>query len=141
MHGRNSSANNLFRFSASLLALEDADADASSPQRHNDSVDNSSKLPVTKSYDYTLKFLLVGDSDVGKEEILNGLNQEEDQQQQQQQTADDTSFCGSPGVNYKSTIILLDGKRIRLQLWYVQKSPTPQTSVKCDLNRPPNLCV
>ena len=26
-----------------------------------------------KSYDYLLKFLLVGDSDVGKEEILSGL--------------------------------------------------------------------
>ena len=26
-----------------------------------------------KTYDYALKFLLVGDSDVGKEEILNGL--------------------------------------------------------------------
>ena len=26
-----------------------------------------------KAYDYVLKFLLVGDSDVGKEEILNGL--------------------------------------------------------------------
>ena len=27
-----------------------------------------------KSYDYVLKFLLVGDSDVGKEEILNDLD-------------------------------------------------------------------
>ena len=26
-----------------------------------------------KNYDYLLKFLLVGDSDVGKEEILSGL--------------------------------------------------------------------
>ncbi len=26
-----------------------------------------------KTYDYLLKFLLVGDSDVGKEEILSGL--------------------------------------------------------------------
>ena len=28
---------------------------------------------ATKSYDYLLKFLLVGDSDVGKEEMLSGL--------------------------------------------------------------------
>ena len=28
----------------------------------------------SKPYDYVLKFLLVGDSDVGKEEILNGLD-------------------------------------------------------------------
>lgn len=27
-----------------------------------------------KSYDYLLKFLLVGDSDVGKEELLNGMD-------------------------------------------------------------------
>ena len=27
-----------------------------------------------KSYDYLLKFLLVGDSDVGKEELLGGMD-------------------------------------------------------------------
>jgi Ras-related protein Rab-40 len=31
-------------------------------------------LRTCKSYDYLLKFLLVGDSDVGKEEILGGLD-------------------------------------------------------------------
>ena len=30
--------------------------------------------PRSKPYDYLLKFLLVGDSDVGKEEILSGLD-------------------------------------------------------------------
>lgn len=29
--------------------------------------------PMDKSYDYLLKFLLVGDSDVGKEELLSGM--------------------------------------------------------------------
>lgn len=29
--------------------------------------------PQQKQYDYLLKFLLVGDSDVGKQEILSGL--------------------------------------------------------------------
>ena len=29
---------------------------------------------TNKQYDYLLKFLLVGDSDVGKEEILSGLS-------------------------------------------------------------------
>lgn len=29
--------------------------------------------PTQKQYDYLLKFLLVGDSDVGKQEILAGL--------------------------------------------------------------------
>jgi len=108
MHARHSSANNLFRFSDSLLVLEEDDLTS----RQNESIDsNAGKLPVTKSYDYTLKFLLVGDSDVGKEEILNGLNEEDDDSNKE------ASFCGSPGVNYKSTVILLDGKRIRLQLW------------------------
>lgn len=40
-----------------------------------------------KSYDYLLKFLLVGDSDVGKQEILGGL---EDGSQE-------SPFCGSSG--------------------------------------------
>lgn len=63
-----------------------------------------------KGYDYTLKFLLVGDSDVGKEEIMNGLEQEEEH-------VEETSFCESPGVSHKWTVILLDGKRVRIQLW------------------------
>ena len=37
------------------------------------SMPSPSTLPRNKPYDYLLKFLLVGDSDVGKEEILNGL--------------------------------------------------------------------
>lgn len=68
----------------------------------------------TKSYDYTLKFLLVGDSDVGKEEILSGLNEEEDDADTEM---DAFLAAASPAVNYKSTVILLDGKKIRLQLW------------------------
>lgn len=40
------------------------------------SSDNScaSKPKPEKQYDYLLKFLLVGDSDVGKQEILSGLD-------------------------------------------------------------------
>jgi hypothetical protein len=30
--------------------------------------------PSTKTYDYLLKFLLVGDSDVGKKELITGLD-------------------------------------------------------------------
>jgi Ras-related protein Rab-40 len=37
------------------------------------SIPSPSTLPRNKPYDYLLKFLLVGDSDVGKEEILSGL--------------------------------------------------------------------
>ena len=34
----------------------------------------ASHIPKLRSYDYLLKFLLVGDSDVGKEELLSGMD-------------------------------------------------------------------
>jgi len=58
-----------------------------------------------KSYDYLLKFLLVGDSDVGKQEIISDLDD----------GASESPFCS--GSAYKTTTILLDGKRVKLQLW------------------------
>ncbi|CAB4054785.1 RAB40 [Lepeophtheirus salmonis] len=55
--------------------------------------------------------LLVGDSDVGKQEILSGL----------QDGASDSPFSCSTSANsgaaYKTTMILIDGKRVKLQLW------------------------
>lgn len=59
-----------------------------------------------KEYDYTLKFLLVGDSDVGKDEILAGLEDSTPQ-----------SPYATRGMDHKSTILNIDGKRVRLQLW------------------------
>lgn len=67
---------------------------------------------LVKSYDYTLKFLLVGDSDVGKEEILYGMDQEEPTV-----ATEEELIYSSPGVTYRSTVILLEGKRIRLLVW------------------------
>ena len=52
---------------------------------------NSSPLltPLSsKPYDYLLKFLLVGDSDVGKQEILSTL----------ENAASDMPFCAGPGM-------------------------------------------
>lgn len=81
--------------------------------------------PCTKQYDYLLKFLLVGDSDVGKQEILSDLDD----------GSSESPFCGHSGkctccensvnilsnipcyIAYKTTTILLDGKRVKLQLW------------------------
>ncbi|KAI8793923.1 ras-related protein Rab-40B [Biomphalaria glabrata] len=61
-----------------------------------------------KSYDYLLKFLLVGDSDVGKEELLSGMDD----------GASESPYgYASSGIDYKTTTILLDGKRVKLQLW------------------------
>lgn len=67
-------------------------------------------LPVStaKTYDYLLKVLLVGDSDVGKQEILSEL----------QDGNNESPFCSSSaGASFKTTIILIDGKRVKLQLW------------------------
>lgn len=61
-----------------------------------------------KSYDYLLKILLVGDSDVGKSEILGLLPEQEPAQR---------LFCSSSSPGCRTTVILLDGKRVKLQLW------------------------
>uniref|UniRef100_A0A4W3I2U4 small monomeric GTPase n=1 Tax=Callorhinchus milii TaxID=7868 RepID=A0A4W3I2U4_CALMI len=49
-----------------------------------------------KTYDYLLKFLLVGDSDDG---------------------ASESPYAYSNGIDYKTTTILLDGRRVKLELW------------------------
>ncbi|VDN57680.1 unnamed protein product [Dracunculus medinensis] len=54
-------------------------------------------------HEYLLKFLLVGDSDVGKNEIADFLGA--------------SSSSNSAVTIPKTTIILLEGKRVRLQLW------------------------
>ncbi|KAL3876885.1 hypothetical protein ACJMK2_034666 [Sinanodonta woodiana] len=61
-----------------------------------------------KSYDYMLKFLLVGDSDVGKEELLSGMDNG---------SSESPFGFSNCGIDHKTTIILLDGKRVKLQLW------------------------
>ncbi|KAG0421814.1 hypothetical protein HPB47_002325, partial [Ixodes persulcatus] len=64
--------------------------------------------PTAKTYDYLLKFLLVGDSDVGKGEILGGF----------EDGALESPFSAPGGfASYRTTTVLLDGKRIRLHLW------------------------
>lgn len=72
---------------------------------------------VTKNYDYTLKFLLVGDSDVGKEEILSGLDGDSSCEANEGEEGLYASVGVTSGVTFKSTVILLDGKKIRLQVW------------------------
>jgi len=63
---------------------------------------------MEKVYDYSLKFLLVGDSDVGKEEILGGLVD---------CSHTPHSLYSSKGTDYKATIITIDGRRVKLHLW------------------------
>lgn len=51
--------------------------------------------PPQKQYDYLLKFLLVGDSDVGKQEILSDLDD----------GASESPFCAGSGKCTYSTFI------------------------------------
>ncbi|KAL0588717.1 Ras-related protein Rab-40A-like [Plecturocebus cupreus] len=60
-----------------------------------------------QTYDFLLKFLLVGDSDVGKGEILESL----------QDGAAESPYSYLGGIDYKTTTILLDGQRVKLKLW------------------------
>uniref|UniRef100_A0A8B9USM7 small monomeric GTPase n=1 Tax=Anas zonorhyncha TaxID=75864 RepID=A0A8B9USM7_9AVES len=50
---------------------------------------------------------LEGDSDVGKGEILESL----------QDGASESPYAYSNGIDYKTTTILLDGRRVKLELW------------------------
>lgn len=51
---------------------------------------NAAKPRQQKEYDYLLKFLLVGDSDVGKQEILSGL----------EDGASESPFCSGSGEKH-----------------------------------------
>lgn len=88
-----------------------------------------------KSYDYLLKFLLVGDSDVGKGEILDSLKDGSAESPYAYSSGEHLSIpssfilwkgniklkpetlCVISGIDYKTTTILLDGRRVKLELW------------------------
>ncbi|XP_001603708.2 ras-related protein Rab-40C [Nasonia vitripennis] len=89
-----------------MAAGEDSQVNATNACGNNNNNNAATAKPrQEKQYDYLLKFLLVGDSDVGKQEILSGL----------EDGAFESPFCS--GSAYKTTTILLDGKRVKLQLW------------------------
>lgn len=95
-----------------MLAIESVnDYDHQAPLEIIDHNDDSPTEASTsnKDYEYILKFLLVGDSDVGKEEILNNLTDDVDESTENYRSLD---------VAYKSTSILLYGKRVKLHAWY-----------------------
>jgi len=69
-----------------------------------------------KNYDYLLKFLLVGDSDVGIDEIVEILSGLDNDSNELSSSAKFT-IESTPGVNHSSTTILIDGKRVKIQLW------------------------
>ncbi|KAL3315607.1 Ras- protein Rab-8A [Cichlidogyrus casuarinus] len=62
---------------------------------------------MSSSYDYLFKFLLIGDSGVGKTSILHRFS-------------DDIfthTFIATIGIDFKIRTIELDGKHIKLQVW------------------------
>lgn len=67
---------------------------------------------MPKDYDYLLKVLLVGDSDVGKHEIMAGL----------EDASSESPFCSRSG-NCKFVILLL-----RLTLWFFFLDENKQTN-------------
>ncbi|KAL6475440.1 ras-related protein Rab-40B [Colossoma macropomum] len=75
--------------------------------RSDTSMKMSHRSSPAKAYDFLLKFLLVGDSDVGKGEILASL----------QDGSSESPYGYNMGIDYKTTTILLDGRRVKLQLW------------------------
>lgn len=92
-----------------------------------------------KSYDYLLKFLLVGDSDVGKGEILDSLQDGSAESPYAYSSGEHLNLSSFfiplkliternletlcvtiyiiSGIDYKTTTILLDGRRVKLELW------------------------
>ncbi|CAB16405.1 GTP-binding protein ypt2 [Schizosaccharomyces pombe] len=61
----------------------------------------------TKSYDYLIKLLLIGDSGVGKSCLLLRFSED----------SFTPSFITTIGIDFKIRTIELDGKRIKLQIW------------------------
>jgi small GTP-binding protein len=62
---------------------------------------------MTKKYDASIRLLLIGDSNVGKSSILTRF-------------ADDSfssSFITTVGIDFRTTYVEIDGKRIRVQIW------------------------
>ncbi|EEB05417.1 GTPase Ypt2 [Schizosaccharomyces japonicus yFS275] len=62
---------------------------------------------ATKSYDYLIKLLLIGDSGVGKSCLLLRFSED----------SFTPSFITTIGIDFKIRTIELDGKRIKLQIW------------------------
>ena len=63
--------------------------------------------PANKQYDYLLKFLLIGDSGVGKTCILFRFSDD----------AFNTTFISTIGIDFKIKTVEINGKKVKLQIW------------------------
>lgn len=70
-----------------------------------------SSLATSSEYDYLFKLLLIGDSGVGKSCLLLRFADHSYSE----------SYISTIGVDFKIRTIELDGKVIKLQIWYVLK--------------------
>jgi GTPase SAR1 family protein len=61
-----------------------------------------------KAYDFLFKLLLIGDSGVGKTCVLCRFSDD----------SFSSSFISTIGIDFKIKTIDLDGKKIKLQIWY-----------------------
>lgn len=68
-----------------------------------DTAQHTHKYKMPKDYDYLLKVLLVGDSDVGKHEIMAGLDD----------ASSESPFCSRSGnCKYFGLILLFNGQNV-----------------------------
>uniref|UniRef100_A0A3B3DZ36 small monomeric GTPase n=1 Tax=Oryzias melastigma TaxID=30732 RepID=A0A3B3DZ36_ORYME len=63
---------------------------------------------MAKTYDYLFKLLLIGDSGVGKTCLLFRFSED----------SFNTTFISTIGIDFKIRTIELDGKRVKLQIWF-----------------------
>uniref|UniRef100_H2YIZ9 RAB8A, member RAS oncogene family n=1 Tax=Ciona savignyi TaxID=51511 RepID=H2YIZ9_CIOSA len=61
-----------------------------------------------KTYDYLFKLLLIGDSGVGKTCVLFRFSEDHF----------NSTFISTIGIDFKIRTIDLDGKKVKLQIWY-----------------------
>jgi len=71
------------------------------------SVSGGAANVTQKSYDHLVKFIVIGDSTVGKTSLINRFHGEQFS----------TSLISTIGVDFRLKTIDVDGKRIKIQVW------------------------
>ncbi|KAL5469001.1 hypothetical protein EMCRGX_G030167 [Ephydatia muelleri] len=69
----------------------------------------ASERPVARKLDYLFKLVLVGDAGVGKTSLLRRMSNDE--------FVANPTITTSVAIDFKTRILDIDGKRIKLQIW------------------------